>query len=303
MLIKDAVYVYRLVGGDRLSWHGRYHAHGPQEYEFHYFVEGQGAFLLNRSKLSVEGGRLFLPRPREFHSILPEAVAKPISYYAILIEPDPEDNADAEAVALLDRANAASPRSRSIEPRDRFLIEELYHLSRAADEGRRRSAAYLVLSLIHRWYGGSDLGETTQAGSNAHVERALVLMERSIRDKLGTAELADALGVSEEHFIRLFRKELGMSPFQYFTRLKAEAASSFLASTRLSVAAVAEHFGFENPFHFSRVFKKCTGLSPLEYRKTYTQAAEFAGGKGASQAEAKAAAQAATATKAGCAED
>jgi transcriptional regulator GlxA family with amidase domain len=104
------------------------------------------------------------------------------------------------------------------------------------------------------------------------VERALAFMEQSIRQKFQVGILADRLGLSEEHFIRLFHKKLGISPFQYFTRLKIEAASSFLVDTNLKIQDVADHFAFENPFHFSRIFKKCTGLSPLEYRRTFIRA-------------------------------
>jgi AraC-like DNA-binding protein len=276
--IKDAVYVYRLIGGNRLSWHGRYHTHGPNDYEFHVFLEGQGAFLLNRTRYHIEGNRLFLTRPREFHSILPEALEKPISYYAFLFEIDPESPLDQQALECIRSTEAGQQKGITIEGRSRFLLEELYFLSRSKEPAQKQAAEYLLLSLIYQWYGQGYGGVTPQEAKpntpyvkNDHVERALQRMEKAIQDKVSTKELADELGLSEEHFIRIFRKTLGMSPFQYFTRLKVEAASAYLVESFMPIKTISDYFGFENPFHFSRVFKKCTGLSPQEYRKTYSQ--------------------------------
>ena len=58
MEIRDAVYVYRLISGERLAWHGRYHAHRAGEFEFHYIMEGQGALLVNRSKFVIEANSI-----------------------------------------------------------------------------------------------------------------------------------------------------------------------------------------------------------------------------------------------------
>ncbi|MDR2020138.1 MAG: helix-turn-helix domain-containing protein [Treponema sp.] len=276
------VHVYKLEGGDKLAWHGRYHTHGSGDYEVHLFLEGNGLFLLNRSKFIIQGNRLFLTKPREFHSILPDAVRRPISYYAILFEPDPAAAPDRELISLIEARDLSARRSTGIESRERFLVEELYHLTR--DAGRERAAEYLLLSLLYRWYGepfprsGEMIPDRNIRGD--HAERALALMEKSIREKLDVGSLAGRLNLSEEHFIRLFHKKLGMSPFQYFIRLKIEAASAYLVDTNLTIASVAEHFGFENPFHFSRVFKKCTGLSPCHYRGIFS-------GVGAGQAKTR----------------
>jgi AraC-like DNA-binding protein len=273
MRIKDAVYVYKLVGGNKLAWHGRYHTHDPGDYEVHFFTEGSGAFLLNRSTYTITGNQLFLTKPREFHSIFPNAVRRPISYYAILFEPDPETEGD--ILALISGSCLGNPRGVPVERRDRFLIEEVHRLAGDLSGGNGKAAEYLLLSLLYRWFGGGEEPDSTphRNAKNEYVERALGTMEQQVREKFNVGDLAERLGLSEEHFIRLFHKQLGISPFQYFTRLKIEAASSFLVDTNLKVQDVADHFGFENPFHFSRIFKKCTGLSPLEYRRTFSRVA------------------------------
>jgi len=138
MKIHDAVFVYRLIGGERLAWHGRYHAHRADEYEFHYFMEGQGALLINRSKYVIDGNDIYFVQPREFHSILPEAVEKPISYYAILFSPQPESTVDSEIVSLMEQLWKASNRALAADPRDRFLLEDLYRLSKSTSERFRR---------------------------------------------------------------------------------------------------------------------------------------------------------------------
>jgi AraC-like DNA-binding protein len=280
VVIKDVVYVYKLIGGNKLVWHGRYHTHDTSDYELHLFLEGKGQFLLNRSKYTITGNRLFLTKPREFHSILPDAVQSPISYYAVLFEP--QENEDRDLLVLFEGISGPM----TIDGRERFLMEDLYHLTREQSPEKQRAAEYLLLSLLFRWGGLLKTGETpqehcktgeernlpgfTRTDPGGYVNRALTMMEKSIREKLNVAVLANKLGLSEEHFIRLFHRRLGITPFQYFIRLKIEAASAYLSSTRLKVQSVADHFGFENPFHFSRIFKKCTGLSPVEYRRTFT---------------------------------
>lgn len=289
MVIEDAVFVYRLSGGNRLSWHGRYHAHAANEYEIHFFLEGTGAFQCNRTRYPVASGRLFLTGPREFHSIVPETETSQLTWYAVLfsIEQDKtlQDNqlADALSSCLSSRQTVLS-----VDSNFRFQFEDLLQMSRSADPSLRESSRYLLVSLLYRWFGRSGaqsdlpggIGATDQAArasrtNRTHVEKALSLMQKGVRENSKIEDIAWKLGLSEEHFIRIFRQEVRMTPHQYFTRLKVEGASGLLISTDRSVGDISAWFGFENQFHFSRIFKKCTGMSPLEYRRTYLQIADF----------------------------
>jgi transcriptional regulator GlxA family with amidase domain len=282
MTIKDSVFVYRLAGGDRLSWHGRYHAHEGSEFELHFFTEGEGAFLCNRTKYPVSAGQLFLTGPRDFHSIVPDSPNTPLTYYAILFSLDDAESSPDHALAEALRA-AIERRETvlSISSDFRFQFEDCLQMARSADTSLRASAEHLVASFLFRWFArpgahGAAQDTARPDGKNrAHVERALALMTKSVRENLRVEEIAWKLGLSSEHFIRVFRDEVRMTPHQYYTRLKVEGASGLLMSTDKTVGEIADWFGFENQFHFSRIFKKCTGLSPLEYRRCYIQTVDF----------------------------
>ena len=84
MEIKETAFIYKLIAGEKLAWHGRYHSHGEMEFEIHFFSEGEGTFFSNRTSYSIRNNTLFLVFPREFHSILPKEVKKPLTYYAVL---------------------------------------------------------------------------------------------------------------------------------------------------------------------------------------------------------------------------
>jgi transcriptional regulator GlxA family with amidase domain len=72
-------------------------------------------------------------------------------------------------------------------------------------------------------------------------------------------ELAAQVGVSPNHLIRLFRKELQTTPQQLWDRLRLEHARSHLRQPDVRVKEVAIDLGFKHLSHFSKWFKKHTG--------------------------------------------
>ncbi|HNY22630.1 MAG TPA: AraC family transcriptional regulator [Treponemataceae bacterium] len=285
MVIEDAVFVYRLSDQDRISWHGRYHAHSADQYEIHFFLEGSGSFLCNRTRYSISPGRLFLTGPREFHSILPETIASPLTYYAFLFSFDRTvttgpHQLDGDLPRALEASLAERQTVLSINSNFRFQFEDLLQLTRSADGALKESALYLLGSFLFRWFAREvaspkDVDDSVVNKARLHVEKSLAIMEKSVRENLSIEDLAWKLGLSEEHFIRIFRKSVRMTPHQYFTRLKIEGACGLLISTDKSVGEISDWFGFENQFHFSRIFSKCTGMSPVSYRKSYLQTVDF----------------------------
>ncbi len=276
MKILDTVFVYRLAHGENLSFHGRYHAHGENEYEVHFFLEGEGSFLSNTARLSINDNSLFLAGPHEFHSIMPDKVTKPITYYAVLFSLDEES--DPEIYNILTSILKSRLIKRQGSTANRFLIEELLRLSSSHEEGLEKSALYLLYSLLYRWFSGSISNITPavalqeKKNTQALVQNALSYFSAHLTEQISISSVAYRLGLSAEHFIRVFREEMHMTPYQYFMRLRAEAAAQELISSKKSIAEIAEAYAFENQFHFSRVFKHCTGFTPSAYRRYYARA-------------------------------
>ncbi|MGL4985563.1 MAG: helix-turn-helix transcriptional regulator [Treponemataceae bacterium] len=274
MKIIDSVFVYKLGHGEKLTHHGRYHAHGNDEFELHIFFDGEGSFLWDKKRSPITNNSLFLCGPHDFHSILPEKVMKAISYYAFLFK---LENNDSELSSILENQLGQKKNHKNIDTLNRFLLEELVRLATANTTGSQKSAAYLLKSLLYLWYCPENSLQTVEVAkkipstSQKKLDKILQILESNCENNIKIEDLAYKIDFSAEHFIRFFRNHMHITPHQYLLHLKTERASAQLISTNNSILHIAESLGFENQFHFSRVFKKCTGLSPAEYRKSFSQ--------------------------------
>ena len=81
-------------------------------------------------------------------------------------------------------------------------------------------------------------------------------------------ELALATQVSADYLSRVFRKETGMTPWQFLNRYRVLQAQKLLLSSKHSVTEIAAMVGFNDPAYFVRVFHRETGKAPQQYRKS-----------------------------------
>ncbi|QTQ16906.1 AraC family transcriptional regulator [Treponema parvum] len=282
MNIIDAVYVYRMFMGRKASWNGRYHSHKEGQFEIHFFVEGAGSFLSNKKRIPIRNKTMFLTLPQEFHSILPDRIVKPITYYAILFSLSPKK--DRRLYEFLSRLSSSAEKKQNVEESSiQFIFEEIFHSANSKSKILKKSAELLMQGLIYRFFMGDKAPVSERRTdiaadfpvSGGRVEQSIKIMEERIYQNLKIEDLAGEMGISPEHYIRIFRKKMNITPLQYFYRLKIKTAAAMICNTDLSISDISKKMSFENPFHFSRIFKKCAGLSPSAYRKLYGAGALF----------------------------
>ena len=79
------------------------------------------------------------------------------------------------------------------------------------------------------------------------------------------------LPVSSHHLIRLFRRQFGLTPTEYLTRLRLGKAVGHLSDPALSILDVACSSGFGSLSRFYACFRKQFGVTPSEYRRQKMQ--------------------------------
>jgi transcriptional regulator GlxA family with amidase domain len=101
---------------------------------------------------------------------------------------------------------------------------------------------------------------------DARILKALNLLSKA-ENPLSNEELAHAVFMSTNSFIRLFKNETGNPPQAYQTNLRLDRASIDMLYTRDSIDQIAENNGFCDRHYFSKMFKKYRNVSPAAYRR------------------------------------
>jgi signal transduction histidine kinase/DNA-binding LacI/PurR family transcriptional regulator/AraC-like DNA-binding protein len=115
-------------------------------------------------------------------------------------------------------------------------------------------------------------GETLlPPGTSTIVKKAVAYINAHYASPLTRWQVAQSVNASEDYLSRVFRRELGLTPWEYLTRLRIQRAKELLMSGADSVAVVGARVGFPDQAYFSRVFKKITGSTPQGFREGHRQ--------------------------------
>ena len=79
-------------------------------------------------------------------------------------------------------------------------------------------------------------------------------------------QVSDAIGISEKHFRRLFKDEMGVSVREYVIKMRMDAAVTLLRTSNYNITEIAEIIGYTDYRQFSEIFKNRFGCSPKQYK-------------------------------------
>ncbi len=122
----------------------------------------------------------------------------------------------------------------------------------------------ILLQLLSRFF--SAAAHKYQTTDN-RIQEALRYIQKNTQKAVSIHDLASLCFLSKDHFIRLFRQEMGITPTLYIQQKKMERAQLLLLTTHLSVKDIAYQLAFENVSYFNRLFMRYTQTTPMGYRQ------------------------------------
>lgn len=92
-------------------------------------------------------------------------------------------------------------------------------------------------------------------------------IKEHLSENLSVAKLASMACMSEPHFFRSFKRELGLSPLDYIIRERISAAKNILRTPGTSISEACYRSGFNSLAYFTLQFRRTEGYTPSIFKK------------------------------------
>lgn len=251
-------------------------AHWHEEAELTLITKGACTYHIHLESYDAqEGDILFIP-PAELHSIGTEPGTEMISTtYVFHMDYLNADSADICTVKYLQPISRHTLMLPCIIKKDHPVypkLLEVFHEMEQAYRDMRPGYELMLKALL--LYSTALLLPYRQTGNvrpqleDEHTAKLKLVLEyigEHYAEDLTIPQLARLCFFSEYHFMRFFKKYIGVSCLEYIKNLRLEKAASRLAQGGRSVLDISMSCGFSNLSYFYREFKKKYGMTPRQF--------------------------------------
>jgi AraC-like DNA-binding protein len=147
------------------------------------------------------------------------------------------------------------------------LVRELTTRYEYAGTGLALAVDHLVLA-VSRSLAPSAVPQLAMHPAVRTVKR---LLDQEFHERWTLRELADRVGLAPAYLAELFAGELGQPPHRYLNDRRIDRARQLLATSDVTITALALSLGFSSSQHFARVFRQLTGTTPTAFRSSQSR--------------------------------
>lgn len=156
---------------------------------------------------------------------------------------------------------------------DKFLIGQLKNLLHSVNSALQKdnfflkfySDFHLFISELTRNYGSNNLYSSREPSKLLYEVKYYI--SSNLKSKINLDHLAKMFGMSKFQFIRWFKSQLGITPFEHILLKRVEFGKK-LIQQGIPLVDVSLDAGFYDQSHFSNYFKKYVGVTPKVYSLT-----------------------------------
>lgn len=102
------------------------------------------------------------------------------------------------------------------------------------------------------------------------IKKTIDFISFNYSQRFTISQLAKSVSLSEAYLSRLFKKEVGMTIFQYTAHLRCQTAAELLTETEIPVSEISAYVGYIDTNYFAKVFKQQFGAAPTVFRTKKT---------------------------------
>ena len=253
----------------RITWHSH------DCFEMLLLMDGSTAYEFSDNKtVELPGGHFMVIPPGMLHRGFHD-VRRPVRLNGILFDPlqkgaakhTPFTAADlgwlnSQFVSGAQQARRMGSELRSLVkviPPD-FSILDLSSTSLIA------SLRLIVCSILLE--AAKQLGSARTFEPKQAVQSTIAFMESHLDETISIKTVAEVVQCSRAKLFDIFKDSTGMTPNDYWQRMRINRAQRLLTGSSRSITEIAMECGFSTSQYFSCVFRKYSGVSPTHYRAT-----------------------------------
>lgn len=146
---------------------------------------------------------------------------------------------------------------------------------------KREEAFFFLLEQVLREYA-TPFEDAAVTSPDEQIQMLCDYMEEHYAENISLDELLSMTSFGKSYLLRVFTKQVGVSPYRYLQNVRLDRAKKLLEQGVAPVDA-AVTTGFSDQSHFSNFFKEFIGLTPKQYQRIFEEDAEV-DGKGPGEA-------------------